>query len=48
MRTTIGADEFAERRARATDAARERGLQGLMVCARAAAARSTATATSCT
>ncbi len=34
MRTTIGADEFAERRARATDAARERGLQGLMVCAR--------------
>ena len=34
MRTTIGADEFAERRARATDAARERGLQGLMVRAR--------------
>ncbi len=34
MRTTIGADEFAERRARATDAARERGFRGLMVCSR--------------
>ena len=34
MRTTISADEFAQRRAKATDAARERGLKGLMVCAR--------------
>ncbi len=34
MRTTIGADEFAQRRVRATDVARERGLKGLMVCAR--------------
>ena len=34
MRTTIGADEFARRRAGATDAARERGFRGLMVCAR--------------